>query len=60
MALETFLSTLQTLLDRAAELEMRRENSKPEESTKDKLLTPFLEALGYGPDELPSRQVSVA
>lgn len=32
-------------------METRRNDDKPEENTKDKLLTPFLEALGYGPDE---------
>ncbi len=32
-------------------MEARRSDAKSEENTKDKLLTPFLEALGYGPDE---------
>ncbi len=51
VALETFLKTLATLHNRAADLSAQRPDAKPEENTKDKLLTPFLEALGYGPDE---------
>ncbi|MBS3934512.1 MAG: N-6 DNA methylase [Truepera sp.] len=51
MALNDFLTELQTLLARAAELERTRPDAKPEATTQDKLLTPLLEALGYGPDE---------
>ncbi|MDQ3460088.1 MAG: N-6 DNA methylase [Deinococcota bacterium] len=51
MALADFLAHLQTLLVRAEELKTGRLGAKPEASTQDGLLTPFLEALGYGPDE---------
>nr|MDQ3399054.1 N-6 DNA methylase [Deinococcota bacterium] len=51
MALADFLNELQTLLARAAELDRDKPDAKPEATTQDKLLTPFLEALGYSPDE---------
>lgn len=51
MALDTFLDTLSTLLARAVELKAGKPDAKPEATTQDKLLTPFLEALDYGPDE---------
>ena len=51
MALSDFLTELRTLLKRANELKAQRPAGKPEENTKGSLLTPFIEALGYGPDE---------
>ncbi len=51
MALSDFLTELQTLLDRSEALRAQRPEGKPEENTKGSLLTPFIEALGYGPDE---------
>lgn len=51
MALNDFLAELQTLLERADALKTQRPAGKPEENTKNSLLTPFIGALGYGPDE---------
>ena len=51
MALNDFLNLIPTLLQRASQLQNTPPQGKPEENTKDKLLTPLLESLGYGPDE---------
>ena len=51
MSLASYLQQTELLLQRAADLERSRPEGKPEANTQDKLLTPFLEALGYGPDE---------
>ncbi|MFB6273476.1 MAG: Eco57I restriction-modification methylase domain-containing protein [Salinibacter sp.] len=45
-----FFNTLSTLIERARSLLDGSSPGKPEENTKDKLLTPFLEALGYDED----------
>jgi type I restriction-modification system DNA methylase subunit len=51
MSIEQFVETITTLLQRARQMLAEGEGrGQPEESTKDKLLEPFLEALGYGPD----------
>jgi type I restriction-modification system DNA methylase subunit len=51
MALNDFLKLIPTLLQRASQLQNTPPQGKPEENTKDKLLAPLLEVLGYGPDE---------
>ena len=51
MSLTKYLQQTELLLSRAEDLERSRPEGKPEANTQDKLLTPFLEALGYGPDE---------
>jgi hypothetical protein len=51
MSIEQFLETIPTLLQRAQQMLAEGEGrGQPEESTKDKLLEPLLEVLGYGPD----------
>ena len=51
MPRENFLETLPILLQRAQEMLAEGPGrGKPEENTKDKLLTPFLEGLGYQPE----------
>lgn len=51
MSIEQFLETIPTLLQRARRMLAEGEGrGQPEESTKDKLLEPLLEALGYDPD----------
>jgi type I restriction-modification system DNA methylase subunit len=51
MSLESFLEVLNDLLKRAREmLEAKPDQGKPEDATKDKLLAPLLEALGYSPE----------
>lgn len=50
MPVEQFLETITTLLQRARQMLAEGEGrGQPEENTKDKLLEPLLEALGYGP-----------
>ena len=51
MSLASFEQGLPQLLERAAELRNLAPQAKPEAVTRDRLLTPFLELLGYGPDE---------
>lgn len=51
MSLESFLSHLEPLFARARELEQSRPDAKPEATTQDKLISPFLDSLGYSPDE---------
>lgn len=51
MPLESFLSQLGRLLERSRDLIQTRPDAKPEATTQDRLITPFLDALGYGPDE---------
>ncbi len=50
MALQEFLDELPELLERAKRLVRSHPEGKPEENTKDQLIDPFLESLGYGPE----------
>ncbi len=51
MSIEHFLETLSGLLERAqVMLKEGTGQGKPEENTKDKLIAPFLGALGYSPE----------
>ena len=50
MSLDSYLRLLPNLLDRAERLLNSVPEGKPEENTKDKVIAPLLEALGYGPD----------
>jgi hypothetical protein len=51
MPIEHFLKTLSSLLEHAqVMLKEGTGKGKPEENTKDKLIAPFLEALGYSPE----------
>jgi len=51
VAIDNFLTKLKTLLATAGEFRTDKPAGKPEENTKDKLITPFLEALGYSSEE---------
>ncbi len=50
MSLQQFLDALPDLLKQAQALLKERGLGNPEETTKDKLLNPFLETLDYGPE----------
>ncbi|MEZ4606608.1 MAG: hypothetical protein R2865_07380 [Deinococcales bacterium] len=51
MSIVKFNLFLKTLFERSADLKEHKSDAKPEALTQDSLLTPLLEALGYGPDE---------
>ena len=50
MDLETFKTLLQELIVTAETMLIEKRQGKGEENTKDKLLEPFLDALGYSPE----------
>ncbi|MFN5514652.1 MAG: hypothetical protein ACK5CA_07860 [Cyanobacteriota bacterium] len=50
MSMENFSAALQDLSSVAESLLTAPRQGKGEENTKDRLLEPFLDALGYGPE----------
>ena len=52
MSFDRFQEALRRVMERTESFaSSSATDGKPEEATKDQLLTPLIEALGYGPDE---------